>query len=130
MGKVKVVLQSHSLSRMEHSHYDASMSVAKATLHLLRCLLKEHNLAVWKRIQILSGIITLLGNSILLAKRSSSTAEFASDSNEAQSKVQEYRQLFQAALQSLRGSLDKQFHLNLLDASSSTRHSELQVTLH
>lgn len=104
------------------------MSVAKASAHLLRRLLKEPNSILWERIQILSNIFTLLGSSLVMAKRSASNAEFSPLPKEDEKKVEESIQLFQEALQILRGSLDK--HVTLINKTEHERHEELQAALH
>lgn len=118
--------------RMESSNtqYEAMRSVAKAASHLLRHLLNVHELAVRKRIQVVSGIFTLLDQSLLLAKSSSFTNEFVPNPPEdTESKVEACKEIFQAALDSLHGALEKQFCASLFHVSANWCHEEFQVTL-
>ena len=63
-----------------------------------------------------------------MAKRSASNADFSPLPKEDEKKVEESIQLFQEALQILRGSLDK--HVTLINKTEHERHEELQVALH
>ena len=117
-----------------NSQYEAMTSVAKAASHLLRHLLTVHELAIRKRIRVISGIFTLLDQSLLLAKSSLSvrlsTNEFVSNPpKETERKVEVCKGIFQAALQSLHGSLENQFCASLFHVSANWRREEFQVTL-
>jgi len=108
---------------LSNSQYEAMTSVARASLHLLRHLLTVvDELFIRKPFQVVSGIFKLLDKSLLLAKSSLFTEEIARE-------VKTCNEIFQAALQSLRDSLEKHFRWNLLLGSSNRRDDELQVTL-
>ncbi|XP_022797655.1 E3 ubiquitin-protein ligase rnf213-alpha-like isoform X3 [Stylophora pistillata] len=107
--------------RLERVDLDIVMSLAKASAHLLRQLFKEHNSALWERIQIFSGVFTLLGSSLMMAKRSTSIAV---DLKEDQQEVRETIKLLEEALQILQNSLHR--HVTLIEKKSDECYKELQ----
>ncbi|XP_022806306.1 E3 ubiquitin-protein ligase RNF213-like [Stylophora pistillata] len=94
-------------------------SLAQATSQLLQHLLTEHQLAIQRRSQILSGLLTLLSKSLVLAKQDSLPSQ--SDCKAQKFARQEgglQRDIFKESFNSLRESLEK-----LLRASGSLQQA-------
>ncbi|PFX15559.1 E3 ubiquitin-protein ligase RNF213 [Stylophora pistillata] len=115
------VIQNMCLNtRVEHfSQWEEMTSLAQATSQLLQHLLTEHQLAIQRRSQILSGLLTLLSKSLVLAKQDSLPSQ--SDCKAQKFARQEgglQRDIFKESFNSLRESLEK-----LLRASGSLQQA-------
>lgn len=108
---------------MEHfSHCEEMTSLAKAALQLLQHMLARYHLPIWKRYRVLCGLFTLLGNSLVLAKRGSSFKK-------APEEAGIYIERFKEAFISFHGSLEKQVWGSLQHASKDRCYEEFQVEL-
>lgn len=90
-------------------------SLAKAASQLLQHLLTHYQLAIRKRSVVLCGLLTLLGNSLVLTKQGYSVVQ--SESKPFNERPEEATNIFKEALLCLQESLKKQFGRKLLDAS-------------
>ena len=95
-------------------------SLAKAALQLLQHILARYQLAIRKRDRVLCGLFTLLDNSLVLAKRSSSFKKALEEAGI-------YKDIFKEAFSSLRGSLERPLWGSLQHATKDRCREEFQV---
>lgn len=91
------------------------ISLAKAASQLLQHLLTQYQLAIREGSVVLCGLLTLLGNSLVLAKQGYSV--FQSESRPFKERPEEAMNIFNEAFLCLQESLKKQVGSKLLDAS-------------